>query len=256
MKNIILLTTGLAVSATVSLAQSAIVGWDFSQYGVDGFSTVNDVDITKSLSANYSNGRADFTGAPSLGTLFYDGTRGSTNFEANGSNPEEVSPLQSGNTTVGSQNYLGLSASLNVLDSQGQFFTNNRAFGLTTNGSFSFVVTPGGLTDFTTLEYAAYNSNDSSSSLLWEYSIDEGASFVGLETDSLNTSATAFSVDLSSVAGQSSAIFRGTLSGLDSNVFYLDNVEISGTVVPEPSTYAALLGTLALAFVVYRRRTR
>lgn len=254
MKKITFLVTSLAASATFSFAQSAIVGWDFSQYGVDGFSTTDGSTITKSLTANYANGTADFTGASSLGTLFYNGSNGSTNFEADGSNPEEVSPLQFGNTSIGSQGYLGLTGSLNILDSQGQGFENNRAFGLTTNGSFSFLVTPGGATNFTTLEYASFNSDDTSSSLFWEYSTNGGATFVGLETDAITDNASAFSVDLSSVTGQSSAIFRGTLSGLDSNAFFLDNVEISGTVIPEPSTYAVLLGALSLAFVAYRRR--
>jgi len=256
MKKITFLVTSLAASATFSFAQTASVGWDFSQYGLDGFATTDGSTITKSLTANYVNGAADFTGAPSFGTLFYDGSNGSTNFEANGSNPEEVSPLQFGNTSIGSQGYLGLSGSLDILDSQGQGFENNRAFGLTTNGSFSFLITPGVATDFTTLEYAAFNSDDTSSSLIWEYSVDGGASFLGLETDDITENASAFSVNLSSVTGQSSAIFRGTLSGLDSNVFFLDNVEVSGTVVPEPSTYAALLGVLALAFVAYRRRAK
>jgi hypothetical protein len=35
---------------------------------------------------------------------------------------------------------------------------------------------------------------------------------------------------------------------------YLDNVSITGTVVPEPSTYAAIFGVVALAIAAYRRR--
>jgi len=37
-------------------------------------------------------------------------------------------------------------------------------------------------------------------------------------------------------------------------VFAIDNVEISGARIPEPSTYAALFGTLALGIALYRRR--
>lgn len=54
-----------------------------------------------------------------------------------------------------------------------------------------------------------------------------------------------------------------TFSGATGVNFYMDNVgafsgvEVSGLApVPEPSTYAALLGALALGFVVYRRRRR
>lgn len=35
---------------------------------------------------------------------------------------------------------------------------------------------------------------------------------------------------------------------------YLDNVSITGTAVPEPSTYAAIFGVVALAIAAYRRR--
>jgi hypothetical protein len=59
------------------------------------------------------------------------------------------------------------------------------------------------------------------------------------------------------------SIAAQTFSGATGVDFYLDNVEafsgveVSGlSAVPEPATYAALLGVLALGFVVYRRRRR
>ena len=58
------------------------------------------------------------------------------------------------------------------------------------------------------------------------------------------------SVDISNLNGMASATYNFTPT---SNGLY-DNFAITGTVVPEPSTYAAILGALALAFVAYRRR--
>ncbi len=61
---------------------------------------------------------------------------------------------------------------------------------------------------------------------------------------------TLISVDLDSLNGLANATydFTPTSDGL------YDNFAISGTVVPEPSTYAAIFGVIALVFVAYRRR--
>ena len=55
------------------------------------------------------------------------------------------------------------------------------------------------------------------------------------------------------VSNEDSYSFYGT------NTAYYGNLDtsyftLSQTVVPEPSTYAAILGSLALGFVAYRRR--
>lgn len=51
-------------------------------------------------------------------------------------------------------------------------------------------------------------------------------------------------------AGESIVFDFGDLS----NGATLDNFQIAGAVVPEPSTYAAIVGALALGFAAYRRR--
>lgn len=62
-------------------------------------------------------------------------------------------------------------------------------------------------------------------------------------------------VDLSALAGNANGTFNlqfSDLAGTENLVF--DNIQITGSVVPEPSTYAAIVGVLSLGFVAYRRR--
>ena len=61
--------------------------------------------------------------------------------------------------------------------------------------------------------------------------------------------------NITSLSNVSNAQISLTFSGFDGvEVAALDNFQITGTVVPEPSTYAAIFGVFALVFVAYRRR--
>jgi len=61
-------------------------------------------------------------------------------------------------------------------------------------------------------------------------------------------------VDLNAFEG-GIAIVDFTFANFESpEVFLLDNVQITGTAVPEPSTYAAIFGVIALGVVAARRR--
>lgn len=242
------------VLASYALAQTTI-GWDFSNYFQDGFTSTDGASITGSVNANYFNGAADFNGASSFGTLFYDGSFGTLNGAVATSEP--INPRGSFDTIVGNQGYLGTSGSLAILNSQGQQFTNAKGLGITTDGSIAFDINLGGATDFTSLDYAGFNSTDSGTSLAWEYSTDNGSSFTSLETDTITTGPTEFSVDLSSITGASDVVLRANLTGLDEGgSFIIDNVTVGGTVVPEPSTYAAIAGLIALGFTAYYRRKK
>ena len=77
--------------------------------------------------------------------------------------------------------------------------------------------------------------------------------FVGGQTFS-PTSDTLGTVDLSAFEGGLANIdfTFADFSGID-NAF-LDNIQITGTAVPEPSTYAAIFGVIALGIAVARRR--
>jgi hypothetical protein len=81
-------------------------------------------------------------------------------------------------------------------------------------------------------------SNWTNLQLTYAFASDQGEAF------SVQT------IDIGSFDGLASAQYDFTPAA---NGVY-DNLAITGTVVPEPSTYAAIFGVLALAFVAYRRR--
>jgi hypothetical protein len=64
-----------------------------------------------------------------------------------------------------------------------------------------------------------------------------------------------FTVDISTLAGLSNAqvgFSFANFTGTDNAV--MDNIQVTGTVVPEPSAFAAIFGALALGFTAIRRR--
>jgi hypothetical protein len=245
----ILTISALTVGAVS--AQNMLAGWDFSPYAFDNFSSTDEANLTGQVGANYRNSVADFTGGAAVGTLYYDGSFGSSVFDLS---DQEISPQSIADTAVSNLGYLGTAGSLGVLGSQGQAFTNAKTLGFAINGSYTFGLTLGQSYDLDSFTYAGFNSGDASASVAWEWSTN-GSSFTALETDSLGTSATAYSVDLSAIDGVSTVYIRGTLAGLDSGLSYIDNVAFNGTsVVPEPSSFAAIFGVVAIAFVAVRRR--
>lgn len=76
------------------------------------------------------------------------------------------------------------------------------------------------------------------SSLTLTYAADSGSDFASA------------SVDLSSFAGNASASY---VLNTGASTAY-DNFAITGTAVPEPSSFAAIFGVIALAFAANRRR--
>lgn len=69
------------------------------------------------------------------------------------------------------------------------------------------------------------------------------------------TFTTGASVSSDPIAIKWSSTNAGTTAFVDSNYFGFDNVTLSYvSAIPEPSTYAAIFGGLALGFVVWRRR--
>lgn len=119
----------------------------------------------------------------------------------------------------------------------------------------------------------AFGNNLSVERLVVDYTstVDLGAGEIALKELSIaNFDETcvlgeSYELNLSQIFGDSttvveSALKDGTLfyvvdaSGTEWNVSYSDGQVVIGGNIPEPSTYAAILGALALAFAAYRRR--
>lgn len=129
-----------------------------------------------------------------------------------------------------------------------------------------------GFTDFS-LSAKVFTGNDGfngSQSYLLEYRVGNSGAFTSIGTYTTPiTGATGFnaqtliasSITLSALSNQSSPIYlrlRGTTTtGTSLDTIALDNFTLNYTAVPEPSTYAAIIGAVALVgAAVHRRRQR
>ena len=257
--SLVALSTGLLVSAQ---AQVMVAGWDFSGYEpAAGFSTLDGANLTGQVNANFTQSQPNFVNAAPFGTVFYDGSFGSTAFDLLAKEVEIGGDLGilGGNGTIGS------SGSINTLKAQGQNPNSfGAALGLTTNGSVTFSIDMstfglGSAGEAWSLAFATQNASDpnNSSSISWDYSLN-GADFTSTGfTTSVTNNAAAQSIDLSSITAldsQSVVYFRGNFSGIDGGRTAIDNFQVNATAVPEPSAFAAIAGVLALGFAAVRRR--
>lgn len=255
MKNTLTIT-----AASVALVAAAnadfLAGWDFEN--------INSSQDLSSLSANFG----DFAGNGSLASLdtsnFFQQTDIDPNLFGGGvaprfaGNTQEVTALgNSGATATGVAAANGMS--INGTTGQGLTFQVD-----STNASptFSFDV------DFTGYEFESFQFQHAEgasfySNLLVEVSAGGSSATIG----NYNPGAGFAFVDVTSLGlsvDNQDATFSFTLTGTDGltspsahtfeDGFFIDNVTFSGNVVPEPSTYAAIFGAVALAFAGARRR--
>src|SRR5262245_6386669 len=82
-----------AVFATGSARAALVAGWDFSQFLAPGALTIDGANGANTLAANYSaldpTGNAGAESA-AYGTLFFDGTNGSTFVDPFGAGPQFI----------------------------------------------------------------------------------------------------------------------------------------------------------------------
>lgn len=112
------------------------------------------------------------------------------------------------------------------------------------------------------LSYATRISSGASGTETWSYSLD-GTNFFSL-TSLTSLSQGSFGVqtlNLSSLSGtvldnQSSFYLRMTIGNGTSASYAFDNFQLTGTAVPEPSTFAAIGGLCALGLAASKRRRR
>lgn len=156
-------------------------------------------------------------------------------------------------TTTGSSGYTGASGSGNVF--------------LTTGGSASFIISgidtsayQAGTLDLT---FGAYKSNTAStmSELSLAYSTD-GTNYTSMSIPAqASGTGTAIwrsiTLTATSIPIASNVYLKWTNTAASGTQFRLDDISLSGTsAIPEPSAYASIIGTIALACMIWNRRKR
>jgi hypothetical protein len=224
-----------------------VAGWDFSQYFGAGFLTTDGATFTNTLDANYSNLDPTFNaGAESaaFGRMYIDGQFGSTNVNA-GSGSEEFAP-----TTGSLVSNIGFAAASNPFDShtilfsEGQALTEFLSMATTAAVSVVFAADLGSVPDLganwaLTLGGQTFSG---SQTVGVEFSTD-GSSYSSVGSLNLTTIDTPFTLALG--AGPSDAAFvRLSFSGTGA---IIDNVTLSGDLVPIPEPGTATLLLLGLA---------
>ena len=266
-------TVAMTVSASAQL--DTIAGWDFSQFAFAGDNSLSpwpDYSQAGALNSNYTDitvanpvpGAAAGPAAGAFGTIFYNGTNGSSlvsNLGAfGGSEVNAISGnLSRANPQMSDGSFFNLLGSYNTLVANGQAGTP-QDLGLAVGADLSIVfegVTPVGYVgEDWQITFAALQLGASTAMIDWNYSTD-GVLFTPLGvTTALSTVDTGFTVDFGAfLDGASNVYLRADITGVNStNVAVFDNVGIAtSVVVPEPSAYALIFGALALGFIIRRR---
>jgi hypothetical protein len=259
MKRRLLISSLAALGISVLTAGAAhatmVAGWDFSQYLGPAVLTIDGATGANVLSANYSNlDPTSGAGAESAayGTMFIDGTHGSTNIDPLGATP----PFwPNDGSLVSNLNAPGIPAfdSFAILAGEGQLFTN--PLSMTAPGAADVV-------------FSANLSSVPQTGSGWALSFGgktfSGSSVVSVAFSTDGSSYTSFgNVTLSTVDTPFTVAFGPTVAdvvyvrlGLSptGGQAIIDNVALSATLstVPEPAM-AVLLGA-GLALVAGLRR--
>jgi hypothetical protein len=264
MKNKIITIAALTAIATASSASSLVAGWDFSQSQFAN-TTAAQNGMQGSWSANYSyqgdtTASANYNASAAFGTVYWDGSFGSstTNFTAQDGSATvaaKTSPV-SGLSSNDSQSFstFNASSSYTALTASGQTVAVNAVLGLTDDVAITFALDAGTAKNSWTLAFAALDTDGAS---LGVAASTTGA-FSGEQTSfgtlSIGTTDTGYTTDFSSLGDTQTLYVRLSASSVSGGTLSLDNVGFSAAVVPEPSTYAAIFGVIAIAFAVVRRR--
>ncbi|QYY37380.1 PEP-CTERM sorting domain-containing protein [Ruficoccus sp. ZRK36] len=252
MKKFIVAAALLSVAASYSSAALLVGGWSFS----DSLQT----------NSTFTSDVTDMTGA----TIYMDGTNGSDSFQQAEFPPgaqQIVGDNVAQNTDILSRPTVGDNyAQMSNSPAKSLLFVDNTYFGNERDANgLSFVIAADALntgyyTDITLSYGAALLNSAGSTTITWEISYTGATS--GFEQTVALTTTTALSsggeLESTSFTGSGTQFWiKGTLSDVtEGNAFLVDNLQVYGNAVPEPSTYAAIAGGLALAFVALRRRLR
>jgi len=249
-----------AAAASVLLAGSAhaerIAGWDFSQYAVDGSLAI---DFTfanvGSLDANYSDfDPTDGAGVESAayGTLYYDGTFGSSVVDLNVLGVPALFGTDSNGPPVTSNDF----SNPNILTQEGGQDFNSTTIGLGTQSALDIVfhgtlVPMGGAGSVWELSLGGRVFPGAANTSVGVAFSTDGVNYADLGSILLTGVDTAFTVAADAGIVSEQGMFRLSFAG-DSGAV-IDNVELNAIPgVPEP-TALVLIG-LALGGIASARR--
>ena len=261
----LIITTIIASGLTSGLSAQSILlnGWDFSYYPSAGIA--EQIITTGGADAVHNS---NFTTVGLTGNLYVNGQFGSgatpgVDFNR-GFNGDVLTQLGTDaiNTSFDGNALVDPDFSTST--------TNPNAIAFNVNsGYFTFGLDATGYipSDFS-LALAA--GSEAANSIEWEYSTTGafgGEQFDLIGTNGTNTTSTigtAYeleSFDLSSIGSLANSLFyiRGNFSGgasvgTPNSLLALDNVQLNGAAIPEPSTYAAIFSCVALGGAYLRRR--
>jgi hypothetical protein len=251
---LLVLAAPLAASAQISL----VAGWDFGQFTAEGFATtIPDVsDYSTSIDANFSSTNGSNPVSTHSGVTPVSAGTGSINWsysDAENGDVFSTAGTRTINTTMAV--YPGTLMSNNNSDPY------NLALGFTggfSGNSFTLTADMTGFEDYNPTDFGNFSNFSFAATSRSAVSIEWflGGSSIG--TSSFNTgSLTTYTdqyLDLPTSFYGSASTLTGVVTGTEA--FGIDNVQVYGQAVPEPSTYAAIAGFLALGVAAYRRRRR
>ena len=271
------LVAAMAALAVAGPAQAGpmIAGWSFSQYvGDQLLDTDGDFAGEGTLAANFSNripGDGAGAAANPYGTMYLNGSHGSTAIDVDGSPPlfapsqslgslssNQNSPLAFG-TPVGA---IGFNGPCGGQDGQAFCEATNAMVASPTGGGplrvvFQASLVPDGmLGQDWMVSFAGRTLTAGTSDVTIDFSTD-GVTYTGATIRQLTAVDSVFSVDFSAVLGDTvaSAYVRLAFQPVAGSLPLIDNVAISATptVIPEPGT-AFLLALGLMGLGATRRR--
>ena len=251
-------------------AQAAMVaGWDLSQYFADGILSIDGVDYTGTLSANYSDlDPTQGAGAESaaFGTLYLDGQFGSTDVQA-GSGTEPILPSGavggSLSSNLGAPGGLGGSLDFDthsILAFEGQAYTNFLALTAADAASAVFAANLSAVPELGSDWSVSFGARTFSGAgtVGIAFSTD-GVIYTNAGSAILSSLDTLYSLNLSAIASDTAFVrfdFAAPAAGGVGQAF-IDNIAINANLVPIPEPGTVLLygfGMIALAFAGRRSR--
>lgn len=265
MKKYLLALSAAALSAASANSQVLLAAWEFSNVAGDFSGNT----VSANVSDLFAGDGSAFDSAS--GTLYANGMFGSTDVDNSGALTFNRTASNSSFNLDVDTTSRPLSSDLgNNVDGGGaaSFTISDGSFGLggasdASGASIVFAAfAPSGSTFAAgeyAFSYAAGNSASTGDVISIATSLD-GTSYTSAGSDTVSTGdELGESISITALGGETGLFVRFTMPTLGFGSILLDNVQFTGSdafvsAVPEPETYASLVGIFALGFMMVRRR--